>query len=834
MASWVAAAPACLLGWSRWFVLCCALGFLAAGALMGQRAVGQALEPSLLTCLEQHVWWGGNGLDREPLVIEGTLRSDAIPIPASASLSVWVDRVKSDRCGTPVEGGALLSVAGEEAARRSRAWVAGRRVRVHATLRLPATYWNPGASDERRGLALRGTIVVGSVKSGHLVEVVARGSWLEEAAARARWAIRAAVDATVGHWSARSAAIVTAILIGDRAGLDDDVERRLQEAGTYHVLAISGGNIAILAAAAFLALGALGLRDRRATVIPMAMLAGYAILVGGGASVMRATIMAVTYLFARLFDHRALPFNAIAVALVSSLAFAPLSIFDAGFALTFGATVGILAGARLLGARVRPGRVLSPVVAMLGASLAADTVVLPIGLLAFGRATLAGPFMNFVAIPMMALAQVAGLLAVTLATLPADGVAGAAVERLSRAAGLGAHVGATVLVESTAAMTLAPWLARRVPPPSVWVVGLYFSGLVAWAIARAGARRSTIPGPRHWIARAGASVAVCAAAWMVLAPPGVYPLAAGRLSVVFLDVGQGDAALVRFPAGRSLLVDAGGAPGAARFDFGSRVVVPAVWARGLSRLDALVVTHGDPDHLGGAPGVVRDLRPRELWEGIDVPRHAPMRELRALASSTGASIRSLARGWRTTIDGVGVMVWHPPGADWERQRVRNDDSVVIELRWGTVSIVLTGDIGSEVEGELSAWLAPAAIRVLKVPHHGSRTSSSPAFIQALRPAAAVVSAGRDNRYGHPAADVVRAYERANVRLFRTDRHGAVTVSTDGTEVVVETYRGETATFSAPAPSPLPSSSAPPAPRASDPVDDGLTRRWIVQSTGSAP
>ena len=166
---------------------------------------------------------------------------------------------------------------GTEARSLAAEWRAGRRLRLHAALRLPATYLNPGVRDERRALALQGTAVVGSVKSGLLVQVTARGSWTAEAAARIRQLVRRSIEQTVGVWSRRSAGIVTAILIGDRAGLEPDVERRLQEAGTYHVIAISGGNIAILAGAVFLVLAACGVRGPRSALIPIAILIAYAV-----------------------------------------------------------------------------------------------------------------------------------------------------------------------------------------------------------------------------------------------------------------------------------------------------------------------------------------------------------------------------------------------------------------------------------------------------------------------------------------------------------------------------------------------------------------------------
>jgi competence protein ComEC len=141
------------------------------------------------------------------------------------------------------------------------------------------------------------------------------------------------------------------------------------------------------------------------------------------------------------------------------------------------------------------------------------------------------------------------------------------------------------------------------------------------------------------------------------------------------------------------------------------------------------------------------------------------------------------------IDGVQVIVWHPAVADWERQRVRNDDSIVIELVWRKVSIVLTGDIGKEVEHGVVSSLRPAPLRIVKVPHHGSRSSSTLEFVDALKPRVAIVSAGRGNRFGHPAAAVIDRYRRTGAEIFRTDQDGAVMVETDGAGVNVTTFTG---------------------------------------------
>src|SRR5207249_4834501 len=187
---------------------------------------------------------------------------------------------------------------------------------------------DPGVPDHEKALARRGTTLVGSVKSGALVEVLQRGSRLDEAIAGVRAFARRAIAAAVAPWSAQSAAIVAAIVIGDRAGLGDAVQRRLQEAGTYHVIAISGGNIAILAGLLLGAFRVAGWLGRTAMLSAMAALLAYARLVGGGASVDRATLMAVVYFGARVFDHHGPPLNALALVAALLVCADPLSIAD--------------------------------------------------------------------------------------------------------------------------------------------------------------------------------------------------------------------------------------------------------------------------------------------------------------------------------------------------------------------------------------------------------------------------------------------------------------------------------------------------------------------------
>jgi competence protein ComEC len=257
----------------------------------------------------------------------------------------------------------------------------------------------------------------------------------------------------------------------------------------------------------------------------------------------------------------------------------------------------------------------------------------------------------------------------------------------------------------------------------------------------------------------------------------------GWTRIVVLDVGQGDATLLMPAGGPPILVDAGGVPGSS-FDLGRRVTLPAVWAFGTRALAALALTHGDPDHIGGAPALLRALRPREIWEGVPVPRHEPLQRLHAAADRAGIPWIERRAGETWRFGSVTLRVLNPPPPDWERQRVRNDDSIVLEAHVGGVAVILPGDITQAVEPEVAALFDRAPLVIVKAPHHGSAGSSSPSFVDALHPAAVIFSAGQRNPFGHPAPAVVARYRAAGAQVFSTADEGAVVVDTDGRSVLV--------------------------------------------------
>jgi competence protein ComEC len=502
--------------------------------------------------------------------------------------------------------------------------------------------------------------------------------------------------------------------------------------------------------------------------------------------------VAVVILAGRAIDHRGSALNALAIAALFGAALTPVVVLNPGFVLSFGATLGILLGVprmepcirRVFGSRaVR--RLLMPFAVLCLATICAEIGLAPAAATLFARVTFAGLLLNLVAVPLMTIVQISGLI-VTAAAAWWDGGA--------RLAGGAAHLAAAGLLRSAHLVDAAPWLCVEVSPPAWWLTVAYY--VAALAVLTPRARRS------------GAMCLTVAAGVLLAAPRATsrdaVSLAPVPLRVVVLDVGQGDASVLLLPGGKALLVDAGGVATfssvteteqtASGFDVGARVVVPALRALGVGSIEGLVLTHGDPDHILGATAVLRHFGTHELWEGVPVPPHPGLKALTAMAAAAVIPWRMVQAGDAERYGDVEVRMLHPPLPEWERQRVRNDDSVVLELRLGDVSIVLPGDIGREGERAILPRLERGRLVVLKAPHHGSATSSTPELLDALQPAAVIFSCGRDNRFGHPHPAVVARYESIGARVFSTAHDGAVFVETDGRAVTVRGWMGRREEF----------------------------------------
>ena len=794
----VAASLAWRLRYPRATVSLIVIAFGCCGFILGSHAREAAIDTPVRLALDREL--GGFRVDAAdlpgthgPIATRLLLTEDASSGEDFTTLRARVLSIHLHDTWTDSDGGVVLSVGGMASAARVAEWRRNRVVEAPVSFRRPARYLDEGVSDFERDAALDGISLLGSIKSGLLVDVVRRGTIVSELAADARAYVRRVVQQRVGSHGSLSAAIVSAVLIGDRSGLPDDIRTRLQAAGTYHVIAISGGNIAILAALIVASLVPIGVSGRRAAFVTLVLLLAYAGIVTAGPSVWRATLVAIVYLTSRLLDHRSAPWQAMAVAGVLLAVVEPLDVRNAGFILTFGATAALLEVARRGpvnvpgGPNTRRGRLrprwLSWLAISMTASAAVEIALLPVMAETFSRVTIAGLALNLVAVPAMALVQIAGLVVVFANAFDAMGAV----------AGWLAHLGAMAIVDSARLVDVMPWLAVRVPRPAAAIVALYYVGLAAmlsW---------------RHVVVRLAGLMAIVVGGALIVTGVRLGDAAPG-LRLTMLDVGQGDAMVLQiadhlapqiprgvgraFTARQNVMVDTGGSPfGGGGFDIGSRVVEPALWARGVSSLGTLLLTHGDPDHIGGAMSLIDDFNPTVVWQGVPVLKAQSLHAVLSRAAASGIPVEQRRQGEELHIGAARIHVLHPPSPDWERQRVRNDDSVVLEVLYGDVAFLLAGDIGSDVERAIAPHLVPAKTRILKVAHHGSRTSTSPELLEAWQPQIALISCGRGNPFGHPAPEVVARLEATGAAIYRTDRDGEITVDTDGQHVFVRTFTG---------------------------------------------
>ena len=722
-----------------------------------------------------------------PLSVVGVVatapeRSDGV------RFTVAVDSVGADAPSTPVDGRVRVTL-------RPPPWAddpapfppvhQGDRVRLRGSVRPAPGQRNPGGFDYAAYLARRGTCCVMYVGDGRDVRVQAgtRGAALDLVVTTRRH-IRGQIARFVPSDEGR--AVLRALLLGDRGGITEGQRDRFARTGLMHLLAVSGLHVFLVGMVLYTLLRPLLMRFRlgwRAVEVGRAaftvvILGLYMAITGMRPSVVRAVTMSALFIGGILFQRSSHPLNTLGVAALVLLALRPPALFDAGFQLSMAAVAGIVTVHPRLMEWVpdrwtarRPGEWTASV---LVASAAATLGTAPVLLWHFGWVSIGGLLLNVPGIPCTGLALSAALGMVTVGGLWSGAAAafGSTADLFVRGLLLTARWGTEWL----------GWGGLRMARPGPWVLGALFVGTVALA---------QWPRPRHrWR---------CVVCGLFLLVGGVWTNVLGRgaeptLDVLFFDVGQGDAILVTAPDGSRLLVDTGpqSMDGAAAASYS---VVPYLEARGIRRLETVVITHPDEDHLGGLPTLLREVSVGQVLHSGQRADTDLYRDSRVALEDTGTPSRSVERGDAFSVgSSVRAQVLGPP-PDPERHGIQgtNGRSVVMHLAYGGTDVLLPGDVEAAAERSLvRAYDEGLDSRMVKVPHHGSATSSTSSFVEHAVDenwkTTAVVSVRSSNQFGMPNPKVISRWTSEGARLRTTAQAGAVWLRSNGEEVWTVPWR----------------------------------------------
>ncbi|MBI5491952.1 MAG: DNA internalization-related competence protein ComEC/Rec2 [Deltaproteobacteria bacterium] len=705
--------------------------------------------------------------------IEGVIASSPESVKGNTRMRVEAKRLHKDGGWRGASGLILLTVKGEAGLKR------GDYVRFISSIRAPSDFGNPGERSRKERLGYESIFVTGFVKDGRLITRLKEGGNGFFDIDPIRGYIRDFIDGS----GLRNNGPLKSLVISDAGTLSPDLWEAFRKTGTAHILSISGLHVGIVALffykILFFALRrserlTLAVNIRKAaiamTVMPVVV---YGLLAGFPVPTQRAVIMVIAFVAAFALDRGRDYFNTLALAALVILALYPYSIWDASFQLSFAAVFFMLLIVqgkekekekekdedpfkdggflrRLWEKRIKPLK------SVLLATLAAGVGTAPILAYHFNMVSFTGLLANLVAVPLSGAIIPLLLVSVVLSPLWAG---------LAKALLVVSDILFSLLVWVIKLFSALPYSSIRVAAPTIIEVILYY-GLV---ISLVNARKRRV--------YAYSSALILLAIFVDWGYWGYYAGRGGPLRAAFISVGQGESELIEFPGGKTMLIDGGGMYGT-DFDVGESVVAPFLWSRRVRKIDYMVLSHPQLDHMGGLKFIAGNFNVGEFWWNGD----GDLKELGRILEKKNVKIREVSSPLAIDIDGVTVELLHPEKG---MRLPPNDMCLVLRLKYGDFSLLFTGDITAGVESILSK--KTAKVTILKAPHHGSRYSSTEGFLAVVRPETVIVSAGRNNQFGFPHEETLERYVKTGAKVFRTDVDGAVMLESDGKGYNVRGY-----------------------------------------------